>query len=382
MNSTSRLALVLAGTALIAAPAAAQVPDLLNALDAGGRAMATGGANAATNVDTYSTYYNPAALAYLDTRAVGLTYRNLPESRTFLSGDRSDPNGRTDGRGGSQSVTHLGFATPISQLFGRGSGTLGISYTVGGYIDDTATATSLDDDPLSLTNYTLRRKAKASFYNVSYGKAVNSSLSYGVGLVFAQQKIEFSEQAIANDGTNPAFAIDNNGSSTGTGVGVLVGALYTPPSKPDWTLGLSFRSPIDLSGNGETEREYDTIPGRLIAGATWRKEGYRGGKDYLLIGGQVQSFFGGDSSQYFDRGTQTLFGAGIEYSVGIEQGRVPLRVGFTTVPSGGDGFTSRNAFTFGFGLRPNRYPVGLDVSYAVPEGGGYDFSVGLSYRFK
>ncbi len=381
MMPTSRLALVLAGTSLLAAGASAQVPDLLNALDAGGRAMATGGANAATNVDTLSTYYNPAALGYLDARAVGLTYRNLPESRTFLSGDRDNPNGRTDGRSGSQSIAHLGFATPIRELFGRGSGTLGVSYTLGGYIDDTATAATLDDDPLTITNYRLRREAKASFYNLSYGKAVNSGLAFGVGLVFAEQKVEFRETGTANDGSSPAFAIDNGGSSTGSGVGVLAGVLYTPPSTPDWTLGLSYRSPIDLSGNRETANAYDTIPGRLIAGATWRKEGYRGGKDYLLIGGQVQSFFGGDSSQYFDRETQTLFGFGVEYSVGIEQGRVPLRVGFTTVPSAGDGFSSRNAFTFGFGLRPNRYPVGLDVSYAVPDGGGYDFSIGLSYRF-
>ena len=382
MKPICRPTLTLAGFALLAAGAEAQVPDLLNALDAGGRSMATGGANAVTNVDTLAAYYNPAALGYLDTREVGFVYRNMPKSNTRLSGSRNDPDIDSDGKSGDRSLTHAGFATPVRELFGRGSGTLGIAYTVGGYIDDTATAGSLSDDPLTLTNYRLRREAKASFYSLSYGKAVNSGLSYGAGLVFASQEIRYSETALANDGNNPVFNLDTHGDSTGTGVGVILGALYTPPSQPEWTFGLSYRSPIDLSGNGDTSGAYDTVPGRLIAGATWRREGFREGKDYLLIGGQVQSFFGGDSSRFFDRDPQTLFGFGLEYSLGTERGRVPLRVGFATVPGAGDGYGSRNAFTFGFGLRPNRYPVGIDVSYAVPEGGGYDFSIAASYRFK
>lgn len=379
MKTLPRLPFLLATTALLTAPAAAQVPDLLNALDAGGRAMAMGGANAATNVDTLSAYYNPAALAYLDSREIGLVYRNLPESTTRLAGDRSDPDSDTNGQGGGRSITHAGFASPVRDLLGRGSGTLAFAYTVGGYIDDKATATSLDDDPLTFVNYQLNRKAKSSFYTLSYGKALNSGLSYGVGLVYATQEIKYSETGIASD---QSVVLDASGSSTGNGVGVIAGLLYTPASQPNWSLGLSYRSPINLSGNSETSDLYDEIPGRVIFGATYRREGFRGGKDYLLLGGQVQHFFGGDSSQFFERDPQTVFGFGAEYNLGIDSGRVPLRVGFTTVPNAGDGYGSRNAFTFGVGYRPNRYPVGIDLGYAVPEGGGYDFSIAASYRFK
>ena len=149
MKPTIRLVLAFWGSTLLAVPACAQIPDLLNALDAGGRAMAMGGANNATNVDTLATYYNPAALAYLDTKAVGLVYRNLPRSRTTLSGDRSDFDQSTDGQSGGQTITHAGFAAPVRELLGRGSGTIGISYTVGGYTDDVATATTLTHDALT-----------------------------------------------------------------------------------------------------------------------------------------------------------------------------------------------------------------------------------------
>ncbi|RYG17337.1 hypothetical protein EON82_23980, partial [bacterium] len=375
MKQTSRLALILVSSLAFAGPALAQVPDLLNALDAGGRSMSMGGGNNATNVDTLASFYNPAALGYLDTREVGLAYRNLPSSRTVLSGGRANPDQNTDASSGSRSITHAGFAAPVRDLFGRGSGTIGISYTVGGSIDDDARATTLTDGPLTLRNYRLRREAKSSFYSLSYGKAVNNGLSYGAGLVIASQKVSYSETANAFDAANtevPFGSVD--ASSTGSGIGVIAGALYTPTTAPSWTFGASVRTPINLSGNGETSSEYDKIPGRVLLGATWRREGFRGGKDYLLLGGQIQHFFGGESSRFFDRSSQTLFGLGAEYNLGIESGRVPLRVGFIQIPSGGDGFGDRNAFTFGVGYRPNRVPVGLDLSWAVPENGGFDFS--------
>ena len=197
----------------------------------------------------------------------------------------------------------------------------------------------------------------------------------------ASQKVEYDEKGSLTDGTT-AFPIANSGSSTGQGIGVIAGALYTPPVAPAWTFGLSLRSPINLSGNDSTSSQYDRIPGRAILGTTWRREGFRQGKDYLLVGAQVQSFFGGKSSRLFDRNDQTTLGFGAEYNVGLGFGRVPLRFGFNTVPSGGNGYGSRDAYTLGIGIRPNRYPVGLDLSYAVPENGGFDLGIAASYRFK
>ena len=77
MNHPSHLLLIPCALFSLSSAATAQVPDLLNALDAGGRAMGLGGANNATNVDTLSAFYNPAALAYLDTGAAG---SRLPQS--------------------------------------------------------------------------------------------------------------------------------------------------------------------------------------------------------------------------------------------------------------------------------------------------------------
>ena len=381
MTDSSRLLLLTSGLLVLTGSANAQVPDLLNALDAGGRAMGMGGANNATNVDTLAAYYNPAALAYLDTRAAGLAYRNLPRSRSKLSGSLDDPKYDTDGRHGGSTLTHAGYATPVRELFGRGSGTLALTYTVGGYVSDSASAASLDSGELNAVNYTLRREAKASFYSLSYGKALSSGFSYGAGLVLASQRVEYAEKGTLTDGTT-AFPIEDRGSSTGQGLGAIVGALYTPPVAPAWTFGLSLRSPIELSGNGATSGQYDRIPGRLMFGTTWRREGFRNGKDYVLLGGQVQSFFGGKSSRLFDRDDQTTFGLGAEYNVGLGFGRVPLRFGFNTVPGGGNGYGSRDAFTLGIGIRPNRYPVGLDLSYSIPENGGFDLGIAASYRFK
>lgn len=380
MKPLSRLALALGAPALLAAPAAAQVPDLLNALDAGGRAMAMGGATNVTNVDTLSAYYNPAALAYLDTRAVDLVYRNLPDSRTHLGGSLSNQTEDTDGRHGGDTISHAGFAVPLRTLLGKGSGTLAVAYTLGGYVNDRATANSLSDGALTAQDYRLNREARTSFYSLSYGKAINNALSLGVGLVGASTEVRYSESYTETIGQN-AFPTDISHHDTNGGVGVLVGALYTPTSLPAVTFGLSYRSPMSLSGDNGSDG-YDRIPSRIIFGASYRKEGFREGKDYLLLGGQVESFFGGDSSRFFDRDNQTVFGFGAEYNVGTALGRVPVRFGFATVPRGGDGYESRDAFTLGIGVRPNRFPVGLDFSYAIPENGGHDFSIAASYRFK
>ena len=381
MTHSSRLVALSIGLLSLTKTASAQVPDLLNALDAGGRAMATGGANSATNIDTLAAFYNPAALGYLDTGAADLVYRNLPRSRSRLRGSLDSPDYDTEGKRGGTSLTHAGYAAPVRELFGKGSGTLAIAYTVGGYISDRATASTLDNGALDAVAYRLRREAKASFYSLSYGKAVSSGLSYGGGIVLASQRVEYSETGTLTDGST-SFPIENRGSSTGQGLGVIAGALYTPPGGKAWTLGLSVRTPIALSGNKDTSDQYDRIPGRAIFGVTWRQEGFRQGKDYLLVGGQVQSFFGGESSRLFDRNTQTTLGFGAEYNFGLGFGRVPVRFGFNTVPRGGDGYGSRDAFTFGIGVRPSRYPLGLDLSYAVPENGGYDFGIAASYRFK
>src|SRR5690348_16132762 len=128
--SARRLPFVILGAATMATPTLAQVPDLLNALDSGGRAMGMGGALYPTSSDTLSSYYNPAGLGYVAQTTVGIAARNLPQSHTTVSGDFNNPNLSSKGVIGNKEITHFGVILPFAK------GGLGLSYTVGGYIDD------------------------------------------------------------------------------------------------------------------------------------------------------------------------------------------------------------------------------------------------------
>jgi len=147
------------------------------------------------------------------------------------------------------------------------------------------------------------------------------------------------------------------------------------------SFGLSYRSEVNLSNNSDTQGLYDKIPARLLAGVAFRQDGMRGGRDFIVYGAQIQHFFSGGSSQVFDRNPQTTLGLGLEYNFQTTGFRIPLRLGYNIVPSGGDDYGSRNGFGFGFGYRPldNRYS--LDFNFVAPEKGGYDMGISLNYRF-
>ncbi len=112
-----------------------------------------------------------------------------------------------------------------------------------------------------------------------------------------------------------------------------------------------------------------------------RRDGFRGSKDYMILGLEVQHFFDAGDSQFIDRDPQTVLGLGTEYNYAFGTGRIPIRLGFNFVPAGGTAFGRRNTFTFGLGYRPNNSTWGIDLNWARPQGGGSDFSVGLSYQF-
>src|SRR5579862_7912379 len=107
-----RLPFVILGAATMATPAFAQVPDLLNALDAGGRAMGAGGALYPTGSDTLSSYYNPAGLGYVTSTTLGAVMRNLPRSVTQASGDFNNPVLSSSGTTGARQLTHFGIVMP------------------------------------------------------------------------------------------------------------------------------------------------------------------------------------------------------------------------------------------------------------------------------
>ena len=69
----------------------AQIPDLMTALDTGGRAMGLGGGTYVTDANTWSINANPAGLGYIRTTTFSMAYRNLPNSVNSVSGDLADP---------------------------------------------------------------------------------------------------------------------------------------------------------------------------------------------------------------------------------------------------------------------------------------------------
>lgn len=364
------------GVAVFSGTVQAQVPDLLNAFDAGGRALGAGGALYGTSADTLSTFYNPAGLGYITKPVIGATYRNLPSSKTHLTGDASNPRTDTTSFRGNSTVAHLGYVYPLGEDGKRG--VLGFSYNIGGYLRDRSTGTLSLGGPDTVTRDE-RLEAKADYYTIAYGKASgDQSMSYGFGLTFLQQHVSDKVNEDFSNG-DPSQSTDN--SEVGTGVGLLIGAQFNPRSQPNLSWGVSYRSQINLSGNSDTSGIYDRVPARLLAGVAYRQDGLRGGRDFAVFGAQIQHFFSATSGATLDRDAQTVAGFGMEYNYTMNGFRIPLRVGYNVVPGGGDLFGSRNSFTFGFGFRPNNSDYTLDLNFASPEKGGYDMSLGMSYRF-
>jgi hypothetical protein len=373
---------VTASIVALAALSRAQIPDLLTAIDAGGRSMGAGGALTTTNADTLSSFTNPAGLGYLGRAEVGIAYRNLPESRTRLGNTVENPSRSTRGDKGGNAITHMGYAFPLSRQ--GGAGTVALSYTLGGYIDDVGTSpfgTSLPSESgvFGVGNFVERRRARADYYTLAYGRTNGSqTLSYGLGVTYLRQRVEYAQDGIGDPpGTFSPFSLE----STGSGVGVLAGVQYIPPRSPNVSVAASVLSPIDLSGNGETSALYDRVPGRLLVGAATRREGFRGGQDFLVVGTQFEYYFGGRGSLGFDRSDQTGLGVGLEYGYQMGTARVPIRLGYRALSAGGDEYGTRNALTYGIGYRPGDGRYGIDVSWATPQRGGRDFGVSASYRF-
>ena len=351
--------------------ASAQIPDLLTALDAGGRAMGLGGATYVTDASTFSANANPAGLGYIDRAQYGVAYRNLPGSRSVVSGDFNDPDFDTSLEQGAFGMTHAGYAFPM------GSGTLGVSYTRSGFIRDDRSGSGLSDGALTVQNYSELFKAHTDLFTVSFGSSSGGGRSnYGFGIVVANQYVLNRQDYDLFNGNTFVGSVSADNSGTGMGIGVVAGMMTSIGSNASF--GLSAQSPIDLSGNSETEGYIDRIPGRISAGIASRRDNTRG--EYTLLAAQVSQFFGGQSNKVFARDDYTVFNFGLEYGMNRWGGRVPVRLGYTVVPAGGDGFASRDAVTFGLGYRPSGSEFSIDLSLAKPvDGNTLDLALSLTY---
>lgn len=366
--SARKLSFVVLGAAAFATPTLAQVPDLMNSLDAGGRAMGMGGALYSTGSDTLSSYYNPAGLGYVRDTTVGAVYRNLPKSTSTASGELNDPVLSTTAQSGSREITHFGAVFPFAH------GGLGLSYTVGGYIDDFRQGSvTLGGDPVN--NFAERIRMKQDYFTLAYGhSSADASFSWGVGAMFVQQNLRDQRAGDVNGGS---LAADVSGTSKG--FGGIIGVQFNPRGS-NTSYGLSYRSEIKLSGS-DTTLLADKIPARLKGGIAIRQDGLRGGKDFLLYGIDAAHYFKvTNPSSLFDREDQTTFGFGAEYNYGLGTARVPLRFGYSFIPSGGDGYSDRNTLTFGIGYRPANNDYTIDLNFGRPQHGGFDLGLSLTYK--
>jgi hypothetical protein len=371
--------MTLLGSVTLAGVASAQIPDLLNSLDAGSRSMGAGGAFGVTGSDTFSIFNNPAGLGYISTRTVGLGYRNLPTSRTTASGTLANPTLSTDGDRGKNKVSHLGYAMPMKR-----GGTFGFSYQIGGFVDDLRTGTGLTSGSFNNVTYNEQIKVQTDFYTVAMGRSnADGTKSFGIGLTIANTS--FSNQQLAfvpGTGGGPGTLLlqaENEGQASG--VGLVAGYQVIPAGNPNTTFGVSVRTPIKLTGNSDVTDTYRTIPGQISLGFATRKDNYRGKEDYLIYGVQLSRYFGGSGSGLVDRDQQTVLGAGLEYNVVREDATIPVRFGYISNGRGGAGYSSRDAFTFGLGYRRSGAPWSLDLNYVYPRKGSADFAMMLNYRF-
>lgn len=365
--------------ALAAAPVAvwAQVPDLVNAFDAGGRAVGMGGVTNVTGSDTLSGYYNPAGLGFVTRATIGLTFRNMPESRSVVTGDIGPTGSQrfsTTGQSGSTGLGHAGLAFPLKGRNGSSNGTVALTLTKGGVLRDQRIAgAGLTEGGLPAGGYSQLIKSNTDFINLSYGRSSSDgAFNYGVGIVYAMNR-QLNQKTAPSGVSN--FDADANG------IGFQVGILAAPSGGNNVSFGASLRTPIKLRGGNGNPLIYDKIPGRLSAGVAFRQDGFRGSRDYMVFGAELSHYFGGTKSAFIDRDAQTVFGVGTEYSYSAGGATIPVRLGYNFVQKGGNFFGSRNTFTFGLGYRPSNGDWGLDLNWGKPQNGGGDLSLSLVYRF-
>lgn len=378
MNPSKLITIVGALTGALAAHA--QIPDLITAFDAGGRSLGMGGALGTAGSSTRATLDNPAGIAYSSASTVGLTFRNLSESRTTISGNFRDQDFRTDGKSGNRSLTHAGITMPMGKL-----GVLGIAYTVGGFIRDTRVGDNLQDGELTVRNYLEITRAKTDFLTISLARArADYTSAWGIGLVIANHNTRNFQtyRLFRSDGSEVSTGgpLDNRGNSNG--IGVVVGMQMTPANNPNQSFGVSLRSPISLTGGDETAGYYRRIPAKASAGYVQRMSNSRRSQDYMLFGLQGDAYFGGQSDKVLSRDKmQVVVGTGLEYHLRQGSAFIPIRLGYRTMSRGGDGFTPVSGISFGLGYKPDNADYFFDLDFASSSNGGMDMSLSLSYRF-
>lgn len=361
---------------MAAAGAVAQIPDVLNSFEMGGRAMGMGGSIYSNITDASASYWNPAGLGHITSSVAEINYRNRPSNNTTLTGPFSNPDESTDPQFGRNQISFAGAAVPM------GRGTLGLSYAVGGYARELRRGEGLVVDPGEniTANVDTMDAITQEFITLAYGFKRGDAMSLGAGLVIARETIMNASRIQLFQNGNPIPSPDpTDTKEDATGIGAILGAQFT--AGPNTSYGVSIRTPIKLSGYDELSSFSDTIPARLQAGMLFRKDGLRGGKDFAIAGIDAAYFFKANQGKAFEREGHVSGGVGVEYNLSQRWGWIPVRLGVHATSPGGPGFKARTLFTFGLGYRPHGNNFWFDIAAATGSGQNKpDFAVSLGTR--
>ncbi len=365
--------------------------DTVNSLSIGGRGFGMGGAFAAIADDVTAAAWNPAGLAYLTRPEFQVVMRTMPSYDTIQSGNAINPTERTSGSAGAQQAGFVGLAVPLKNSRLGGNGTLGLAYWRGGFYEESVFAARLTsgdpDSNLEIRPREQNTRLVTDFFTLSYGFKAGGDMNIGIGVVYAQQKLDYSLSETIVDPANPNDPLgvtENQLNETGTGVGGQIGVM-APFGGGKGTWGLTYRSEISLQNYGAGDTFADKIPARFSASASYLlAEVSRGSyQDFLVGAAQIDHYTKANTGLSDARAETTNFGLGLQYMMSMRGFSLPIRIGFmTNKAANGVRFADEDLFTFGLGFRPNRGNWNLDLDFASSsKRSGMDFSLSFAYQF-
>ncbi len=374
-------------------------PDFLQTLGVGSRSVAMGNAYSAIADDPSATFWNPGRLGVLTRRQLMLHFRPGLETTSDLRWSRlttADPetfSQSLDRRAGGLQPTFASFVYPLSSKWAGGTGTIGVSYTLGGYFNLDATrrrtlGTVADPTTFSETLDHDWQLMRNSYLTVAYGHQwsplANKRGTLGVGVAYYRvtsdsQSLHQTETTAWDDTLQQQVTskTDTQRVDRGHGDGFSLGVYYqtgVPPqaglgtgdekltaSTTTWSFAACYRSKADLKGMGFGEAMASEVPDRLTLGVAYNSflpgQSATGERDRVVIAAEIQRFSGANSEDQTDfRKAVTNFHFGAEWIparplIPIPRERryeTPIRIGFRTNKTAVRYAYSENVLSAGF----------------------------------
>jgi hypothetical protein len=310
-------------------------PDLLQTLGVGSRSIGMGNAYTAIADDASASFWNVGRLGFIRHDEAMVEYRSVVNSTLNSTGSSAPVT--TGIEPGKPQLGFSGFVTPVTWRNGW-LGSLGISYTMGGYFDatkdDSSTTTTVGfpniqtisksvsqilvrDSYLTFAygqQFELKNRAPQKTKKTDKGKAATaddsgnaaqkepSRLGIGLGVFFVNQDYTTQlsnstyQQPVGGGPLTPtASPTSNLVSERGNGVGVTFGLAYDPASSP-YSFGLSYHSRTQLSGLATGNSFGNQTPDHLSIGVAYKPHLQLGRKPSATKKGSDQNKADADKS--------------------------------------------------------------------------------------